>query len=249
MGIVEAISTNSRTKVSFKLGFYEIFQESFKCLPFVFKKISMNFAVFWFPIVATIIALLPYGSDSIGLYIRQTILIGLLLMEHCFMIFIAPYYVFVFINQNASRSTPNFWDFLSENMFPLVINHIKTTMTILLHLLLLIIPGIIKTLQLSLVTQSTFFDERCKNGKISALKISQETTKGFLCGISLLIVITSILPFVLKPIYTKLMAGYSEQITLVNLIEMSQFITTFYLNCFGLILMTQAYFVLKRYKK
>ncbi len=255
MNASKEISMNSRTKISLISGIRQIFQESFKCLPFVFKKTTLNFASIWFPLailcIVTMKMQFPDTSSGapIEAYITQILKMGLNLIGHCFIIFIVPYYVFVFLNKKKNKSTVNFWDFLSENMFPLVVNHIKTTFTIICFILLLIIPGIIKALQLALVTQATFFDEDYKNDKISALKASKQTTKGFLTGILLLIGFTLTLHLISKPLFSILKIVFSEQMIPVVFIDVAVFLTTFYISCFSLILMTQTYFVLKQYNQ
>ena len=240
---------NSRTNISLFSTIREIFQESFDCLPFVFKKTTVYFGYIWFPLAILIIILFhqsfPHssGNNFISSSIHSMFSMSLHLIGHCFIIFLVPYFVLAFLNQKSNKPTLPMKDFISENMFPLVVNHIKTTFTILLFFLLLILPGIIKGFQLALVTQVTFFDDQYKNGNASALKISQKLTKGFLFGIAIITFIMTILPFILSPFYMVISLTNALPFALISVLK---FLSTFYLNCFGLILLTQAYFVLKK---
>ncbi len=250
MNASKEISMNSRTNISLHSWLHQVFQESFDCLPFVFKKTTQNFASIWIPLVIFCILIFNLKTshlspDMLEGFYKQLLLTSLQFMNNCFLIFIIPYYVFVFLRSKNNETTLNFWDFLSENMFPLVVNHIKAFFVIGFFLLLLIIPGIIKGLQLALLTQTTFFDEDYKNGKISALKASQKTTKGFLSGLLMLLLMPTFFYFIVVFILTSSL----QQFMPIYLIDIIKYIITFYISCFTYILMTQAYFVSKQYNK
>ena len=109
----------------------------------------------------------------------------LVMIGMAFAVFITPYYVKQY---NEQGSTEPFKHFVRDNVTALVINHIKKFLLIFLYTLLLVIPGIIKCLRLTFVTQTTFFDKDSKEGRQSALKASQDLTKGFLFPLFLVFV-------------------------------------------------------------
>jgi len=250
MSASQESSVNSHTRPRTFSLIYEILKDSFECLSFVLIKTTLYVASLWLPIaIVCILILYQFGfstlDDSFVEYIRLILGWAISLIAYCFLIFIVPYYVFVFHNQKNRKTTVGFWDFISENIFPLVVNHIKATVQIWLFLLLLIIPGIIKALQLALVTQVTFFEEDYKNNKISALKSSKQISKGYLWIILLLILIPILIGLGISFVIIRDLNTIAPKM----LIDIIQVISKFYINCIALILMTQAYFVFKKYQQ
>ena len=204
-----------------KLGFFKlvkiISRESISSTPWVFKEFTFKFSIFWIPIALLILYYCKSFFDfEASPPLASLVTYGLHFIAGCFTIFIVPYFVFVFLHKEGKlefsgelsesltqKSQFKFKDFLTENIFPLVINKIKAVFILFAYFLLPIIflvvvriaklsliveilayfffiPGIIKFFRFAFITQATFFDEDYKQGKISALKASHNTTKGYL---------------------------------------------------------------------
>ena len=183
--------------------FTEVFRESLRSAPWVFKKATLNFGLIWIFFAAPAIILINYfglgdfpafpalesilserlsshsGAGRGGPFsVKNMMLFNIHLLELCFIIFIVPYFVYAFINKEKGRDAVKFRDFAAATVFPLVINHIKAFFVILGFFVLLIIPGVIKYFRLAFVTPATFFDEDCLKKRQSALQASSELTKG-----------------------------------------------------------------------
>lgn len=240
-------------KLPFNKTLNQIFERSFLSLPYVFKQTILKFGLFWFPIVFALSIFLEYtvsnSSQSVTTeYLNRQFSLFLPLFESCFTFFLIPYFVFKFINKQERRPTPSFWSFLSENMYPLVINHLKSTLLIIVYACMLFIPGVVKAIRFSFVNQATFFGK--DYAEKSALKLSHELTRGFFWGICILFFISLALPDLtryafhlsLSPLFDN--AGFMGK----SFFEISKYLISFSVRCFGLILVTQAFFTLREIK-
>ena len=224
----------------------EAFKKTVDSSPWVLKKLNSSFAVYYIPFAITFL-FLAYTfwfppSFALARYVMPSLLV---MVGMAFASFLTPYYVRQY---NEQGSTEPFKDFVRDNVTALVINHIKKFLSILLHSLLLIIPGIIKCIRLTFVTQTTFFDKNCKEGRLSALKASQDLTKGFLWPLCLALIavflgmtgISMLLKFTLKWILAS-----SSNPVLSSITDGFGLTIDFYFHNLALIFMTQLYFSLK----
>ena len=250
--------------------------DSLACLPWVLKKTTLNFALIWLPIAAIVIALVniagfggipihpllaDFDSGDGGLALKDGMMFSLRRFEYCFIMFIIPYFVYAFINKPEGRQTaggrqtgagesgspvPEFWDFIAAGVWPLVKNHIKAFFVILVFFLLLIIPGIIKCLRLCFVTQAVFFNEGCLRQGKSALKASQDLTRGRLRAVALFTVywllFMTLCPLLLNSALSLLFFFGSGWLWIDIIKDSIAYGAGFYLSCFSLVLMTQFYF-------
>ena len=228
--------------------FRRIVLESCRCTYLIFKQLTFTFCLFWFPFSCLVITVTYSETTNTNMIASMSsmVLIILSLLENCFLVFLIPYFVYVYLNNKQNKESPLFSDFLKENVFSLVINHIKAFFVILLYLLLLIIPGLIKALRLFFVSQATFFDKDFHKDHRSALKASQETTKGYL----FLIFFFFILPFVGSFAISSMFSILKFNLTTIDIIIRTLgYFVGFYFHSFILILMTQAYFIFNEIQK
>ena len=244
----------------------EVWVESLRCTPWVFKKLTLSFGLVWLPIIIVVTILLnlfgfgefpihpALSHPTINFSIKDGLYSGFHLFELCFTIFIVPYFVYAFIKKEKGESVIKFRDFIAETVFPLVINHIKTFFVIFAFFLLLIIPGLIKVLRLFFVTQATFFDEDCLKKQKSALKASHSLTKGHLGTLilfMLLYFVFIIAASALSAIPAALLAFSFEaagEIASSSAKDIVIYGADFYEKSFSLILTTQLYFALSKAK-
>ena len=246
--------SSHRIKLPFQKTLMKIFISSLRCTPYVFKEATTKFLSIWLPFVILIFVYVGKkgGGDGSGdltaNYLKTQIGFMLPLFEHCFTYFIIPYLVFKFINMQSNTSTKKFWDFVSENVFPLVINQIKSNVIIFLYMFLLIVPGIVKAVRFLLITPATFFGKDYIGG--SALKLSDELTRGFFWGTCIILLISFSLPFTGTLAGTLLTAlvGQPQGTLDFTLMETTKYLIKFYAGCFGIILITQTFFTLKTVK-
>ena len=241
----EKAEFKSSTSPSLGQTLKEVFQESIRSVPWVFRRVSLQFAVYWIPFIIVVIVLINQVPAFSNSPIMKSIFItGLHFLDKCFIIFLVPYLVYAFLNQNQKESIPKFKNFVAENIFPLVINHIKAAFVILAYLLLLIVPGVIKAIRLAFVTQATFFDEEFKSGG-SALKASQKTVKGSFFTIVCLMLFVGVVVYFLISKGLFLLIPLERGHLVRDILD---YIYQFYAGAFASLLMTQAYFILKRLK-
>ena len=224
-----------------------VFRESFHSTPWVFKQLTFKFIVFWLPVSLSVLFLIKaffkFESSSFSLYLTKS---WIFLIGDCFFVFIVPYFVFIFlykkgklnVESGVSQSELGFKGFLTENIWPLVLNHIKAFFVIFAYLFLLIIPGIIKALRFLFLAQTVFFDENFKQEKISALKASHNVTRGRLFLIICFMICLSLVSLFIDRVAKAILPSNLELIVL--------FVVDTYCTCFYFIVMTQFYFVLKK---
>lgn len=245
-------SMNICTKPSFSFRLSQIFKETFICLPFVVKQTTFKFCSVWFPIVFLTIGLINYLLLKSPLNFETEHWLEIYLMaivqitEKCFIVFIVPYFVSVFRNQQKNKSSTPFWEFISENVFPLFINHVKGLLVILLHGLFFIIPGFIRALRYIFVTQACFFDKDYQTANPSPLRSSLELTKGRFLDI-LFIFFLSIFIFISSKSFFFLINPLLVATTILKpSIDIVKFVIDFYIGVFSLTLITQTYFVFRK---
>lgn len=230
------------------------FNQTFKTMPFVFKKITVYFGIYF--IVLVIIALfvldnvLPFSlleentETTIGL---TTAVFNLFC--HTFTVFMIPYYAYKY--DNKVMGVKPFWTFIGETVWPVVINQIKALFVILLYCLLLIIPGIYKSIRFSFLTQTVFFDDMYKQGGKSALKTTQNMTQGYFWLIVLLVILNTALVFVLAgvvgPMILELLSTQSSFIPQVIMLSF-WFFFNFFMYAFIVLFKNQFYFVIKEHR-
>lgn len=235
--------------------------------PWVFKKLTLYFACYYIPLaIAFLWTAYAFWFPSSFNLARMFLPWLITMTGMAFAIFITPYYVYRFnekkkgaLNKSFLREAPenaqtsssgSFWDFVRENVTPLVINHIKKFFVILGYLFLFIVPGLVKMARLTFVTQTTFFDPDCRQGKLSALRASHELTKGFFVSLVILFafifiglgIISEGLKYSLKLIFG------SEGAFSHSIVGSFDLVVSFYMQNLVLIFLTQLYFSLKKAK-
>lgn len=148
------------------------------------------------PLLCVIALFIPALVHFINLLTPKSIQFTMisLMMNHSivyFSVFLVGFYLFKIIN--PSIKLPNFWKFTQIISWPWFIESMKASFITLLFYILLIIPGIIKTIQFSFFSFIVFFNSDYKDKKINCLKYSQTLSKGL--GWYLL-VICILLPFI-----------------------------------------------------
>ena len=156
------------------------FQECRSSAFWVLKRLTLTFGLIWLPFSVLVLFSVSFLLPGFSL---GSIKLSLSLFEKCFTIFLVPYFTYKFLQNKEGNSVENFNDFLAETIVPLIIASIKAVFIVIGYLFLLVIPGIIKGLRLSLLTYTVFFDPRVRGKQISPIKAAQETTKGALLSI------------------------------------------------------------------
>ena len=98
--------------------FSKVFKLSIETVPFVFKNVNRTFALYWIPFMVFILFILNFFFGSLPF----KILIASF-FDKMFTIFIIPYWVYAFLRKESALP---FWDFVTENVTPLVVNYLKT---------------------------------------------------------------------------------------------------------------------------
>ena len=219
---------------------FSTFKKSLKAGPFVLKKVSVYFGFYFLALSFLLLLSLQsylFTEGHSGLSSEKLIQGGLVFFSKIFTVFMVPYYTFKYNGEGANKK---FWDFIRDNIWPLVINHIKAFFVILLFLLLLIVPGIYKIIRLTFLTETVFFDEKYKESSVSALKQADKVTRGrfwlIICFFIIWIgfnILFSLIPLDFLPYPLK-----SFFLLIIN----------FYMSCFLLLVKTQFYFELKKEK-
>ena len=134
------------------------FGQTLRSYPFVFKKISIYFGIYFFLLSSLFYAggHFLFNLSETNFQTQNLFYFSLpLLFAHLFLIFMIPYYGYHYNTQSA----PPFWDFIGNKVWPLILNQIKAVFVILFFLLLLIVPGIYKAIRLFFLTETVFFDK------------------------------------------------------------------------------------------
>ena len=231
----------------------------------VLKKLTVYFACYYIPLaVAFLWTAYAFWFPPSFVPARIFFPIILNMAGMAFAVFITSYYVYRFNEiQFSDKSFPHqepkstqvssvgsFWDFVKENVTPLVINHIKKFFVIFGYFFLLIVPGLVKVVRLIFVTQTTFFDPNCQKGELSALKVSHDLTKGFFFVLVALFTGLFITLGGLSELFKyslKLAFGFESTFS-VSMVESFGLILSFYMQNLVLIFLTQLYFSLKKAK-
>ena len=219
------------------------FKRSFKSLPFVFQKTSIYFGFYY--LAASIFFLLSLNHffpdyQEISEVASYWINMSLAFLAQAFLVFIVPYYTYKHAKGPDIRP---FWTFVANTVWPLVLSYIKAFFILIFFFILLIIPGIYKSVRYSFISQTVFFDELSKKEGLSPLKGSDKSTRGyfwliFLAGILLTIlsaVLTVLCPFLVKIFLPVPDVG----------IQALTVILGFYTSCFTLLFFTHFYFEIK----
>ena len=164
---------------------------------------------------------------------------SLLSLSSAFNIFIIPYYAY---KETYNSSVPDFWDFISRTIYPIVIAHIKAILLILLFALLLIIPGVYKKIRFSFLNETVFFDSE-KAG--SNLKKADQSTRSFFWPLVLFL----FLSFLFSAFFVY---GANQTISFLNLpvflFSSLKLVVSFYVSCFLILWKTLFYFEIKKLK-
>ena len=264
-----ATKTEVKNTTTDKLPVKQIIKETLETTkrssPWILKNLTLYFACYYIPLaIAFLWTAYAFWFPPVPARMFLSLLITM--MGMAFAIFITPYYVYRFneneketSNKSFHREAPentqesssgSFWDFVKENVTPLVINYIKKSFVILGYFLLLIVPGLVKIVRLTFVTQATFFDPDCQKGKLSALKASHDLTKGFFVSLVVLFVfmfiglggLSVVLEYSLKLIFG------SESNFSSSVVESFGLVISFYMQNLVLIFITQLYFSLRKAK-
>ena len=212
------------------------FKQSLKLAPVILKDSSFYFG--WHFIVSAFIILLVFKSlfdiSSSMFFLLQ----AELFLASVFTVFIIPYLCF---KHSQKASLPKFWTFIKDNIWIMVLAHIKAFFVILLFLLLLIIPGIYKAIRFTFVTETVLFDKQAQG---SILKQANFNTRPYFWKIVL---------FLLLYWLSSLIFGWLLQSMLVSsgfniFIAWIYFILLFYVKCFYLLWKVHFFFEIKKEK-
>ena len=161
-------------------SFISSFNRALQSSPFVLKKLNYYFGFYFVAFSLAILffshSFLPHDQEGQQfLAFSSLIKSALIFFSKTFTVFIIPYYVY---EERWGKPAP-FWLFISENLWPVVLNHIKALFVILFFLILFIIPGLYKMVRYSFLTETVLFDSAYKKGDLSALKSADKSTRGF----------------------------------------------------------------------
>ena len=212
------------------------FKQGLKYAPHVLKDLSIYFAGYFFVFSFIVLWLFKFlsSADTFSPNILHT---ALLAIASLFTAFIVPYYAFKY----SKGSVPKFWDFIRDNIWPLIFAYIKAFFVVLLFLILLILPGIYKGIRFSFLTETVLFDKKASK---SMLKQADSNTRGYFWQIILFLIVSGIFGFILKMILktTSAFLGSHMFIIWINLI------LAFYIQCFVLLWKTHFFFEIKNKK-
>ncbi|MDE0091920.1 MAG: hypothetical protein OXN83_01380, partial [Oligoflexia bacterium] len=191
------------------------FKQSLKISYAVLKDTSLYFG-FYFLAIACLI-LIIFQASPFSIFLKW----GLSSLSHAFTAFLVPYYAYKY----SQGAVPEFWNFIRENVWPVVFAYIKAFFVILLFLLLLIIPGLYKAVRLSFLTETVLFD---KQKQQSDLKQANHNTRRHFWLIVLLLISSYFISFLINLIgIFPFLAGLFSSLL--------SFVLTFYLSCFVLL--------------
>ena len=209
------------------------FKQALKSAPKVLKDTTVYFGIYFFVFSFLSLALFKnfFESSLMSGFLNQI----LLFISSLFTVFIIPYYAFKY----SQGSVPKFRDFIRDNIWLVVLNHIKAFFVILLFLLLLILPGIYKALRFSFLTETVLFDKQKR-----LLKQADQNTRRFFWKIVLFFIIAGLFSFILGWILKAglFFLGSNFFIDWLNLIWL------FFLQCFYLLWKINLFFEIKKQK-
>lgn len=222
------------------------FEKALKTSPIILKILSLNFGFYFLGLSFLIFFLFsvffPEYSSAQGssfLSLDAILVFALLRFSKAFNIFIIPYYAY---KEEYNSSVPDFWDFISRTIYPIVIAHIKAALLILLFLLLLIIPGIYKSIRFTFLNETVFFDSE-KAG--SNLKKADQSTRSFFWPLVLFL----FLFFLFSAFFVY---GGNQLFPLLSLpgllFSVLKLVVSFYVSCFLILWRVLFYFEIKKFK-
>ena len=103
--------------------FSKAFKLSIETAPFVFKNVNRTFAFYWVPFMILVLFILNFFFGNLPFKVPLASV-----FDKIFTIFIIPYWVYAFLRKESALP---FWDFIAENVTPLVINYLKTFFVII----------------------------------------------------------------------------------------------------------------------
>ena len=213
------------------------FKKAWNIFPSVFKDLTLNFGLYYFVLSLLFILFLAQKSESAVL--QSFILLIPVFIARCFTAFLVPYYTYK--KAFVSASAPKFWTFISRTVVPFVLVSIKATFVLLFFTILLIIPGLYKMFRLFFINESVFFESGTFR---TALRKSDQTTRGFFWWIILFFLLTIILmrlSFIFQ-------TGPLKSILPGFLLSFLFIVFHFYLSCFVIMWKNLFYFEIKASK-
>ena len=236
--------------------FISSLNQTVKSSPFVLKNITKYFGFYFIGfslIVVFFVSTSLSGQETehttTMIYLTE---MSLLFSAHVFTVFMIPYYAYkynyVYRGNNASKYDNKadirpFWTFISETVWPVVINQIKAFFIILLFLLFLLIPGIYKSIRYTFVTHTVFFDDLYKQGRLSVLKSADKTSRGYFWLIVFLIFCMYFFTFLLAKL-----VDISFSFFPLFVINSLSFIFKLYFSWLIVLFQSQFYFELKKHR-
>ncbi|MBC6415631.1 MAG: hypothetical protein GDA46_04485 [Bdellovibrionales bacterium] len=214
------------------------FKKSLEIAPKVLKDISLYFGFYFLAFCVFLIILFSFSNYDLNF--KFTFLNGLFVFSKVFTVFMIPYYCYVY---TYNQRVP-FWNFISENVSPAILAHIKAFFIILFFLILLIIPGIYKTIRFSFLNESVFFDKE-RSG--SALKKADQASRSYFLPLLGFLILKTFFTIFTIPSLLKFFSSFNS-IFLVNLNLFIFIVIIFYLACFVNIWKTLFYFEIKEAK-
>ena len=213
------------------------FKQSLKSAWAVLKDTTLYFGLYFFAGSLVVLALFKNSSGfGYSSFVFEEILkTGLLFFASFFTVFIVPYYAFKY----SQGSAPKFWDFIKNNIWLLVLTHIKAFFLVLFFLLLLILPGLYKSIRWSFLNETVFFD---KQNQKSILKQADSNTRGWFWKIVLFFILYGLLSLILIWFLKAALSGPHLTVSWLKLIAF------FYLKCFYLLWKTHLFFEIKKQK-
>ena len=206
--------------------FLSSFKPSLKFSLSVLKDMTLYFGLYFLAFSLVILFFFQNSPDF------SNIELGLLFVSHAFTAFIIPYYAY----KSSQGAVPKFWDFIKENIWPMVLANIKAFFIILLFLILLIIPGFYKMARLAFLAETVLFDK----APSSTLKQAQYNTKNYFWAVVLLIIGPITIGFLISSLAELILLSSFKPLKLMG------FILDFYIGCFFLLWKCQFFFEIKK---
>ena len=225
----------------------QAFQEARLSLFWVLKELTRTFGLIWLPLAASVFFTINYLLPGFPMaYIK----ISVSLFEVCFTVFLVPYFTYKFIQAKKGNTVESFQNFLTETIVPLIFASIKAFFVIFRHFIILLFPGILKLLRLSLLHYTVFFDPRVRERKMSAIEAAQETTKDALLSITCVYISFTLAEiFLSKGIFHILTTRVTtEDLFLNSMANTLTYCFDFYWHAFKYTVLTHFYFILQQRK-
>jgi hypothetical protein len=102
------------------------------------------------------------------------------------------------IDAEQKRPWSSIWKHSNEHLYGLTVESLRAMTQILLWAILLILPGVYRSLCLSFFPFVVMFDERYSKGEIDALKTARENIRGVLWAVVLIGVVSLVLDLTIK---------------------------------------------------